>query len=95
MQLTLSAFRALMLTKAGDVLAIAGPDGFTVQIAGGTLYSDVGNVRVFKNLTTLARFAKTEGASEMRVNLGQISRRRRVAAKPKAKPKAKATAKAA
>lgn len=97
MQVSLDAFRVLVAERVGDVRAVAGKDGFRVEIGqGGLLHADSGRPRVFKNLTTLARFARNENVSSFTVDVRQLPAKAKTSkAKPKAKPKAARASKAA
>lgn len=81
MQVELAAFRALVSVKAGDVRAVAEKNGFRVEVGAAQLGTEQGQPRVFKNLTTLARFAKAQGASILTMKLDEMPKRRKTVAK--------------
>lgn len=81
MQVDLSAFRALVMLKAGEVKAIGEKNGFRVEIGTAQLETEQGQPRVFKNLTTLARFVKAQGVGSLMLNLAQMPKVKKAAAK--------------
>ena len=82
MQVKLDAFRALVAQKAGAVQAVGTRDGFTVVVGSATLGTDAGTVRTFKNLTTLARFAKAENVNSLSLDLAHMPKARKRPVKP-------------
>lgn len=69
MSVKLEGFRALVSKKAGEIKAIGSKQGFEIHAADEALLTEEGRVRVFKNLTTLARFAKAEGCQKITMDL--------------------------
>ena len=82
MQVKLDAFRALVASKAFAAQAIGTRDGFCLAVGEATLGTDAGTVRTFKNLTTLARFAKNENVSTLSLDLSQMPRPKKRSTKP-------------
>jgi len=93
MQIDLGAFRALVLVKAGEVRAIGEKNGFRVEIGTAQLETEQGQPRVFKNLTTLARFVKAQGVGSLTLNLAQMPKAKKAAAKATATPAKKSASK--
>lgn len=73
MQVKLDAFRALVSQKAGAVQAVGTRDGFKLNVGTATLGTDAGKERFFQNLTTLARFAKSENVISLSLDLSNMS----------------------
>ena len=71
-QVNLNAFRALVGQKVGSIQALGTRDGFCLVVGSATLITEAGTVRTFKNLTTLARFAKGENVSALNLDLSQM-----------------------
>lgn len=71
-QVNLNAFRALIGQKIGSIQALGTRDGFCLVVGSATLMTEAGTVRTFKNLTTLARFAKGENVSTLNLDLSQM-----------------------
>lgn len=103
----IAGFRALAAVNASTVIAKGSKAGFVIEASGQTLATENGKTRVFKNLTTLARFAKAEGCGSISVDLTLFPKKKTPKAKtaaaaaaapatgtPVAVPKAKATASA-
>ena len=93
MQVDLSAFRALVMAKAGEVKAVGEKNGFRVEVGQAQLETEQGQPRVFKNLTTLARFVKAQGVSSLTLNLAQMPKVKKASAKIAAMPVKKALSK--
>lgn len=94
MQVKLDAFRALVLQKAGPVRVDGTPAGFELTVGTAKLATEAGNLRIFKNLTTLARFARGEDVIALTVDISQMPKKiKKRAAQPVAAPPAKAAAK--
>ena len=72
MQVKLDAFRALIVQQAEGVSAVGTRDGFCLIAGKFTLGTEAGTVRTFKNLTTLARFAKAENVATLALDLSQM-----------------------
>jgi hypothetical protein len=95
-QVNLNAFRALIGQKVGAIQALGTRDGFCLTVGSATLITDAGTVRTFKNLTTLARFAKGENVSALTLDLSHMPKPKKRTAKVSAKaPKKQAARKAA
>lgn len=101
----IAGFRALATVEASKVVAKGSKSGFTIEASGQTLATENGKTRVFKNLTTLARFAKAEGCGSISVDLTLFPKKKTPKAKtaaaaatstgsstPVAVPKSKTTA---
>ena len=93
MQIDLGAFRALVMVKAGEVRAIGEKNGFRVEIGTAQLETEQGQPRVFKNLTTLARFVKAQGVGSLMLNLAQMPKAKKAAAKATTAPAKKSASK--
>ena len=72
MAVGLQGFRALVQKKAGEIKAVGTKSGYEIHACGDALKVEVGTVRVFKNLSTLARFAKNEGINSLTLDLSII-----------------------
>lgn len=95
-QVKLEAFRALIGHKVGTIQALGTREGFCLVVGSATLITDAGTVRTFKNLTTLARFAKGENVSALTLDLSQMPKPKKRTAKAAAvAPKKRAARKAA
>ena len=82
MAVGLEGFRALVAAKAAEVRAVGTKDGYELHaLNGNALHTDAGRVRVFKNLSTLARFAKVEGVNSLLVDLTLIPKPKKTAFK--------------
>lgn len=95
MAVGLQGFRALVSKKAGEIKAVGTKSGYEIHAAGEALRAEAGTTRVFKNLTTLARFVKAEGVNELTLDLGVVPKPPKasaVKAKPAKPTKAKAKA---
>lgn len=77
MQVKLDAFRALVASKTFAATAVGTRDGFCLTVGAATLGTDAGTVRTFKNLTTLARFAKVENVSTLSLDLTQMPKQKK------------------
>lgn len=86
MQVKLDAFRALVASKTFSTQAIGTREGFCLTVGTATLGTDAGTVRTFKNLTTLARFAKAENVSALSLDLSQMPKAKKRPAKSTAAP---------
>lgn len=97
MQVKLDAFRALVLQKVRPpVSAVGTAKGFCLMVGDDTLGTEAGGIRVFKNLTTLARFAKSENVDSLALRLAQMPKsKKRVAKAAAVAPKKQAARKAA
>ena len=84
MQVEFAAFRALISVKAEAVRAVADEEGFREEFGQAQLRAEHGERRVSKNLTTLARFEKAQGASIWTMKPDEMSTRRKAAAKTQA-----------
>lgn len=69
MGVKLEGFRALVSKKAGEIKAVGSKQGFEIHAADEALTTEEGRTRVFKNLTTLARFAYGEGCQKITLDL--------------------------
>jgi hypothetical protein len=85
MSIVLAGFRALVEKKAGEVQVKGTKTGFELHVAGSALHTEAGKVRVFKNLNTLARFAKAEGVNSFHADLSVVPKGPKTASKA-AKP---------
>ena len=72
MQVKLVAFRALVLQKVQPPVSVSfDKHGFYLSVGDDMLHTEAGKARCFKNLTTLARFAKIENVDMLSIKLSR------------------------